>query len=179
MSGYIGVSSKARNITDMYVGIGGVARKVTKAYIGVNGVARLFYEADDSGTTGYKLTYGSNVSSVKDLNGTVIVSGSTVAAGTSLKAIYGTTSTSSLATTSLEEEEISPQASYTYTLYGTNQSTNKKFSLATGSSATLSFTMPAYNCTLSIVRSTSSVVCEVICDSCLSNVCSSYTVVGV
>lgn len=43
---YIGVSDKARNITNIYIGISDKARKVKRAYIGVNGVARLFFESD-------------------------------------------------------------------------------------------------------------------------------------
>lgn len=42
---YIGVSNKARKVTDVYIGISNKARKVTKAYIGVGGVARLCYSA--------------------------------------------------------------------------------------------------------------------------------------
>ena len=40
---YIGVSSKARNVTKGYIGISSKARKVVKGYIGVDGKARLFY----------------------------------------------------------------------------------------------------------------------------------------
>lgn len=42
---YVGVSSKARKVTDIYIGVSNKARRVTKAYIGVGGVARLFYSA--------------------------------------------------------------------------------------------------------------------------------------
>ena len=42
---YIGVSNKARKVTDIYFGVSNKARRVTKAYIGVGGVARLFYSA--------------------------------------------------------------------------------------------------------------------------------------
>lgn len=42
---YVGVSSKARKVTDIYIGVSNKARKVTKAYIGVGGVARLCYSA--------------------------------------------------------------------------------------------------------------------------------------
>ena len=42
---YIGVSNKARKVTDIYFGVSNKARRVTKAYVGVGGVARLFYSA--------------------------------------------------------------------------------------------------------------------------------------
>jgi hypothetical protein len=41
---YVGISGKARRVTEMYVGVGGVARKVKCAFIGdENGKASLFY----------------------------------------------------------------------------------------------------------------------------------------
>ena len=43
---YVGVSSKARKVSDIYVGVNGIARRVTKGYVGVNGVAQPFYLAD-------------------------------------------------------------------------------------------------------------------------------------
>lgn len=42
---YVGVSGKARKISNIYVGVNGTARKVVKGYVGVNGVARKFFEA--------------------------------------------------------------------------------------------------------------------------------------
>lgn len=42
---YIGVSSQAKNISDMYIGVNGQAKKVKKGYIGVGGLAKLFYES--------------------------------------------------------------------------------------------------------------------------------------
>lgn len=42
---YVGVSNKARKVTDIYIGVSNKARRVTKAYIGIGGVARLFYSA--------------------------------------------------------------------------------------------------------------------------------------
>ena len=44
MSGYIGIKSIARKITNMYVGVNGIARSVQKAYIGdASGKAQLWY----------------------------------------------------------------------------------------------------------------------------------------
>ena len=43
---YIGVSSKARQVSDIYIGVSSKARKVTKVYAGVSGKARLVFSAD-------------------------------------------------------------------------------------------------------------------------------------
>lgn len=43
---YIGVSSKARQVSDIYIGVSGKARKVTKVYAGVSGKARLVFSVD-------------------------------------------------------------------------------------------------------------------------------------
>lgn len=43
---YVGVSSKARQVSGIYVGVSGKARKVTKVYVGVSGKARLVFSAD-------------------------------------------------------------------------------------------------------------------------------------
>lgn len=42
---YVGVNSKARQVTDMYVGVNGKARKVTAIYVGVNGKAREVFKS--------------------------------------------------------------------------------------------------------------------------------------
>lgn len=42
---YVGVNSKAREVTDMYVGVNSKARKVTAIYVGVNGKAREVYKS--------------------------------------------------------------------------------------------------------------------------------------
>jgi hypothetical protein len=44
---YIGVSSKARKVSNAYIGVSGTARKIKNAYIGVNGTARLFYSKEN------------------------------------------------------------------------------------------------------------------------------------
>lgn len=182
MSGYIGVSSKARNISDMYIGVNGVARKVKKAYIGVNGVAKKFYDADDESGGGsttpttYTLTYSTSNNVARVYNGsTLIASGSSVAAGTSLTASYGTTSTASLGL----EDEVSSQGVYTYTLSykKTSSSSNSWIELATSTTTTVAFEMPACDCTIRIVRTGAAIctsfsaICDTICDSCSLNVC--------
>ena len=52
---YVGISNKARRITDMYVGVNNVARKVKKAYVGVSGVARLFFKHMNNGKSDFTL----------------------------------------------------------------------------------------------------------------------------
>ena len=50
---------------------------------------------------------------------------------------------------------VEPMATtYTYKLYLTNDDTGKKTLTATTTSQTINFTMPEYNCTVSITRTT-------------------------
>lgn len=46
---YVGVSDKARNISNIYIGVNGKARKVIKGYVGVEGKARQFWPSANSG----------------------------------------------------------------------------------------------------------------------------------
>lgn len=41
----IGVSGKAKKVSDIFVGVNGIARKISEAWIGVNGAARKIYPA--------------------------------------------------------------------------------------------------------------------------------------
>ena len=63
MTGYIGISNRARKIRSIYLGVGNKARKVKKGYIGVNGVARQFYSSGISKAT--LLTEGASLPAVK------------------------------------------------------------------------------------------------------------------
>lgn len=122
--------------------------------------------------TGYTITFGSGVAGVsQNTSGTLyeaITSGTSVPAGTKLMATYKNTSTctkdSCLNNMCLNQScgqsvsavsVVEPMATtYTYRLYLTNNDTGKKTLTATTTSQTINFTMPEYNCTVSITRTT-------------------------
>lgn len=122
--------------------------------------------------TGYTITFGSGVAGVsQNTSGTLyeaITSGTSVPAGTKLMAAYKNTSTctkdSCLNNMCLNQScgqsvsavsVVEPMATtYTYRLYLTNNDTGKKTLTATTTSQTINFTMPEYNCTVSITRTT-------------------------
>lgn len=183
MSGYIGVDNRARNITDMYIGVNGIARRVKKAYIGINGIPKQFYEANNESGEKYILTYSisDNVTNVMRTFSsglsTTVTSGSAVEAGASLTATYGT---SSFAELSLENEILPQSDTYTYALSYKEVGTSGWISLATSSSPTIAFEMPACDCGIRIIRSTTNPcsldsICD-FCDTCISNLCSPVSI---
>lgn len=122
--------------------------------------------------TRYTITFGSGVAGVsQNTSGTLyeaITSGTSVPAGTKLMAAYKNTATcvkdSCLNNMCLNQScgqsvsavsVVEPMATtYTYRLYLTNDDTGKKTLTATTTSQTINFTMPEYNCTVSITRTT-------------------------
>lgn len=120
--------------------------------------------------TRYTITFGSGVANVsQNTSGTLyetITSGTSVPAGTKLMAAYKNTATcvkdSCLNNMCLNQScgqsvsamsIVEPMATtYTYKLYLTNDDTGKKTLTATTTSQTINFTMPEYNCTVSITR---------------------------
>lgn len=120
--------------------------------------------------TRYTITFGSGVAGVsQNTSGTLyeaITSGTSVPAGTKLMAAYKNTATcvkdSCLNNMCLNQScgqsisavsVVEPMATtYTYRLYLTNDDTGKRTLTATTTSQTINFTMPEYNCTVSITR---------------------------
>ena len=123
--------------------------------------------------TKYTITFGVGVNLVsQNTHGTVyetITSGTSVKAGTKLQASYkGTTICKkdvcsndlclsqscgqSVSAMSLVEPMAGGSTTYTYRLYLTNDDTGKKTLTTTTTSSLIGFTMPEYNCTVSITR---------------------------
>ena len=122
--------------------------------------------------TKYTITFGSGVDLVsQNTHGTVyetITSGTSVKAGTKLQASYKEAfickKDSCLNNMCLNQScgqsvsamsVVEPMATtYTYRLYLTNDNTGKKTLITTTTTKLISFTMPEYNCTVSITRTT-------------------------
>ena len=125
----------------------------------------------------YTITFGAGVAQVsQNTSGTLyetITSGTSVSPGTKLMATYKTTSVctkdaclkdlclnqscgQSVSAMSVVEPMAGGDIVYTYKLYLTNDDTGKKTLTTTTTSKTINFTMPEYNCTVSITRTTGS-----------------------
>lgn len=120
--------------------------------------------------TKYTITFGVGVNLVsQNTHGTVyetITSGTSVKAGTKLMASYkeATVCKKDICSNDLCLSQscgqsvssiavVEPMATtYTYRLYLTNDDTGKKTLITTTTSKTINFTMPEYNCTVSITR---------------------------
>lgn len=123
----------------------------------------------------YTITFGSGVDAVtQNTSGNLyetIVSGTQVSAGTKLMATYKSTSTcakdicsnnlclsqtcgQSVSAMSIIEPMAAESTTYTYKLYLTNDNTGKKTLTTTTTSKLINFTMPEYDCTVSITRTT-------------------------
>lgn len=124
----------------------------------------------------YTITFGAGVAKVsQNTSGTLyetITSGTSVPPGTKLMAVYKTTSicTKDVCSNNLCLSQscgqsvsamsvVEPMAggsttTYTYKLYLTNDDTGKKTLTTTTTSEIINFTMPEYNCTVSITRTT-------------------------
>lgn len=123
--------------------------------------------------TKYTITFGVGVDLVsQNTHGTVyetITSGTSVKAGTKLQASYKVTTIckkdvcsndlclkqscgQSVSAMSLIEPMAGGSTTYTYRLYLTNDDTSKKTLITTTTSSLINFTMPEYNCTVSITR---------------------------
>ena len=120
----------------------------------------------------YTITFGAGVDLVsQNTQGTVyetITSGTSVKAGTKLQANYkeATICKKNICSNDLCLSQscgqsvssiavVEPMATtYTYRLYLTNDNTGKKTLITTTTSKLISFTMPEYNCTVSITRTT-------------------------
>ena len=121
----------------------------------------------------YTITFGVGVDLVsQNTHGTVyetITSGTSVKAGTKLQASYKVTTIckkdvcsndlclkqscgQSVSAMSLIEPMAGGSTTYTYRLYLTNDDTSKKTLITTTTSSLINFTMPEYNCTVSITR---------------------------
>lgn len=121
----------------------------------------------------YTITFGIGVDLVsQNTHGTVyetITSGTSVKAGTKLQASYKVTTIckkdvcsndlclkqscgQSVSAMSLIEPMAGGSTTYTYRLYLTNDDTSKKTLITTTTSSLINFTMPEYNCTVSITR---------------------------
>lgn len=125
--------------------------------------------------TTYTITFGAGVAGVsQNTSGTLyetITSGTSVPPGTKLNATYKTTSVctkdicsnnlclsqscgQSVSAMSVVEPTAVGSTTYTYKLYLTNDDTGEKTLTTTTTSQIINFTMPEYNCTVSITRTT-------------------------